>query len=98
MDKQINICPFLCYTAKFYKNIISILHCKNLRYILLYNFFVVKINKRRGKYMIEIKRLYAKLIVKVAKKVTQMDANVSCPFVGYQPKLPKGAEKLKRYK
>lgn len=36
-------------------------------------------------------------IVKMAKKVAERDANTSCPFLGYQPKLPKEIKRLRKF-
>ncbi|MDO4337217.1 MAG: cyclic lactone autoinducer peptide [Eubacteriales bacterium] len=33
----------------------------------------------------------------MAKKVAERDANTSCPFLGYQPKLPKSVKKLRKF-
>lgn len=37
----------------------------------------------------------SKVVVGLAKKVAERDANTSCPFFGYQPQLPKEVKKLK---
>lgn len=38
-----------------------------------------------------------KAIAEVAKKATTANANSTCMFVVHQPKMPKGAEKLRRF-
>lgn len=38
-----------------------------------------------------------KAIAAAAKKATSINANSACNFVVYQPKLPKGAEKLRKF-
>lgn len=37
-----------------------------------------------------------KVMVYAARKVAERDANTSCPFFGYQPKLPNAVKKLKK--
>lgn len=37
-----------------------------------------------------------KVVVYVARKVAERDANTSCPFYGYQERLPKAVKKLKK--
>lgn len=38
-----------------------------------------------------------KVISNLAKKVAERDANTSCPFLGYQPKLPDSVKKLRKF-
>ena len=37
------------------------------------------------------------LVASLALMVTTFNANVTCMFLVHQPKLPKGAEKLRKY-
>lgn len=39
----------------------------------------------------------SKVIVGLAKKVAERDANTSCLFFGYQPKVPKEVKKLRKF-
>lgn len=38
-----------------------------------------------------------KVIGNLAKIVAKRDANTSCPFLGYQPKLPDSVKKLRKF-
>lgn len=60
--------------------------------------------KRGGGNMVEkenlrykFKRNVGKKIVVLAKKIATSEINASCPLFAYQPKLPKGSEKLRKY-
>lgn len=48
-------------------------------------------NKRMTKYG-------QKALWHLAKIIAARDSNTSCPFLGYQPKLPKAVENLKKQK
>lgn len=37
------------------------------------------------------------LITRVAVEVAKIDVNTTCPFISYQPKLPKSIYKLKKH-
>lgn len=39
-----------------------------------------------------------KVLRYIAKKIAVKDANTTCPFLGYQPKLPAAVKKLKYLK
>ncbi|MDD3278588.1 MAG: cyclic lactone autoinducer peptide [Lachnospiraceae bacterium] len=39
----------------------------------------------------------SKAIIALAKKIAEKDANTSCPFLGYQPRLPKEVKKLRKF-
>lgn len=34
----------------------------------------------------------------IAKKIAVKDANTTCPFLGYQPKVPTAVKKLKHFR
>lgn len=38
-----------------------------------------------------------KVIAAIGKKVTSVDVNTACPWLGYQPKLPETAKKLRKF-
>lgn len=39
-----------------------------------------------------------KVLGYIAKRIAVRDANTTCPFLGYQPKLPMAVKKLKNSK
>ena len=39
-----------------------------------------------------------KVLGYIAKRIAVRDANTTCPFLGYQPKLPTAVKKLKNSK
>ena len=39
-----------------------------------------------------------KMLVYIAKRIAIRDANTTCPFLGYQPKLPTTVKNLKNSK
>lgn len=43
------------------------------------------------------KTIAKKAIAAAARMATSANANSACHFVAYQPKLPKGAEKLRKF-
>ena len=48
--------------------------------------------------MKKVEFLAKKALAKAAKAVVSSNVNSACIFVAYQPKLPKGAEKLRKNK
>ena len=38
-----------------------------------------------------------KVIIELAKKNAVMEANTSCPAIGYQPKEPQAVKKLRKF-
>ena len=49
-----------------------------------------------GCHMKSLKKKAASVLASTAKKVVSANVNSCCMYVMYQPKLPAGAEKLKR--
>ena len=49
-----------------------------------------------GCHMKSLKKKAASVLARTAKKVVSANVNSCCMYVMYQPKLPEGAEKLKR--
>ena len=47
--------------------------------------------------MKNLKMLVKKAVVEMAKRNATMEANTSCPFIGYQPKEPKAVKKLRKF-
>lgn len=45
----------------------------------------------------ELKKLSLKLASKVILSSAKTEANSSCFFIGYQPKLPEDAKKLRKF-
>lgn len=37
------------------------------------------------------------LIEKIAIKIATQEANTTCPFISYQPKMPKAVKKLRKF-
>ncbi|MDY3017024.1 MAG: cyclic lactone autoinducer peptide [Blautia sp.] len=37
------------------------------------------------------------LLTRTAVEVAKLDVNTTCPFISYQPRLPKSIYKLKKY-
>jgi len=44
-----------------------------------------------------VKKNLAKLVARVAKKITETSANSTCIFLAYQEELPKSAKKLRKF-
>lgn len=44
------------------------------------------------------KTFYTKLVVKLARKAAEAEANTTCPFVGFQPEVPDAVKNLSRLK
>lgn len=44
----------------------------------------------------DVKKKLKKQVFNIAKKITIMEVNSTCPLIAYQRKLPKGAKILKR--
>lgn len=42
--------------------------------------------------------IYTKAIVKIARKAAAMEANSSCPCIGFQPEIPESVKKLSKIK
>lgn len=42
-------------------------------------------------------KVLGKTITSIARKVAEIDANTACPWIGYQPQLPKTANKLRKF-
>ena len=40
---------------------------------------------------------HGKIVADIALKVVKSNVNSACMFVAHQPKLPEGAEKLRKY-
>ncbi len=47
--------------------------------------------------MQNIKTAVKKAIVNMAKKSASMEANTTCPCLGYQPKEPQAVKKLRKF-
>lgn len=47
--------------------------------------------------MQNIKTVVKKAIVNMAKKSASMEANTTCPCLGYQPKEPQAVKKLRKF-
>lgn len=47
--------------------------------------------------MQNIKKVMKKAIVSMAKKSASMEANTTCPLIGYQPKEPQAVKKLRKF-
>jgi cyclic lactone autoinducer peptide len=45
----------------------------------------------------EIEKLSLEMVSKVLLKSAQREANSSCFFIGFQPKLPETAKKLRKF-
>ncbi|MDO4304859.1 MAG: cyclic lactone autoinducer peptide [Bacillota bacterium] len=45
----------------------------------------------------KLKRMYGKAVKRIAKGVVVSDVNSACPFITYQPKLPKNAKELRKF-
>lgn len=45
----------------------------------------------------KIKQELSKHVVRVARKVAEIEANSSCPLFAYQPILPDGVKKLRKF-
>lgn len=48
------------------------------------------------KNMKKCKTLYTKLIVKMAYKAAEMEANTTCPLFSFQPEMPDAVKKLSK--
>lgn len=44
-----------------------------------------------------MKKLFANVLAHLALKVTDVSANTACAYFAYQPKLPDGAKKLRKF-
>lgn len=44
-----------------------------------------------------VKTMVKKAIIGLAKKNATMEANTSCPVIGYQPKEPQAVKKLRKF-
>ena len=38
-----------------------------------------------------------RVVINLAKRSATMEANTSCPFMGYQPKEPQAVKKLRKF-
>lgn len=77
-------------------NIYKFQQLGKLTYVFWYN-FGKKYNKNQGDDLMSKKSLkLGKVIADLALKVTTSNANSICIFLVHQPKLPHGAEKLKK--
>lgn len=47
--------------------------------------------------MQNIKTVVKKAIVSMAKKSASMEANTTCPCLGYQPREPQAVKKLRKF-
>lgn len=56
--------------------------------VILYN--------QQFKEVTYMNRKVSKTIGYLVRKIAERDANTSCPFWGYQPKLPEAVRKLKK--
>lgn len=62
------------------------------------NIFYAKIAfERRAENMQNIRTVVKKAIVNMAKKSASMEANTTCPCLGYQPKEPQAVKKLRKF-
>lgn len=43
------------------------------------------------------KKMVTKIIETIAIKVAIAEANATCPFINYQPKMPKAVKKLRKF-
>lgn len=46
---------------------------------------------------VSVKTELEKKFVSVARKITSVEVNSTCPLIAYQPKLPIEAEKLRKF-
>lgn len=53
-------------------------------------------NERRKGMKVNFKKAAMKVIVNIAKKVAERDANTTCAFYAYQMKLPSSVKKLRK--
>lgn len=44
-----------------------------------------------------IKKVCASTIANCARKITSIDVNTACPYIGYQPTLPETAKKMRKF-
>lgn len=44
------------------------------------------------------KAFYTKLVVKIARKTAEAEANTTCPLFGFQPEVPDAVKKLSKVK
>jgi len=52
---------------------------------------------KKGEFKMGKRLIYAsKVVAKAAKAIVSANINSTCIFVAHQPKLPKGAEKLRK--
>ena len=47
--------------------------------------------------MKDMKKMMKKAIVMMAKRSAVMEANTSCPLLGFQPEEPKAVKKLRKF-
>ena len=47
--------------------------------------------------MKNMKTIVKKAIVSMAKKSASMEANTSCPIIGFQPQEPQAVKKLRKF-
>lgn len=72
-------------------------------YINYYNkqhnsFFYDRIfHERRVDAMQNITMVVKKAIASIAKRTASMEANTTCPLIGYQPKEPQAVKKLRKF-
>lgn len=53
------------------------------------------LQKRRQ--VMKNKKMVTKIIETIAIKVAIAEANATCPFINYQPKMPKAVKKLRKF-
>jgi len=44
------------------------------------------------------KVFYTKLVAKIAYKAAEMEVNMTCPYISFQPELPDSVKKLSKLK
>lgn len=44
-----------------------------------------------------LKKEMGKKVADIAKKIATVEVNSACPLIAFQPKLPIGAEKLRKF-
>jgi len=47
--------------------------------------------------MKKIRTIVKKALVELARKNATLEANTSCPLIGYQPKEPQAVKKLRKF-
>ena len=47
--------------------------------------------------MKDMKKMMKKVVVTMAKRSAALEANTSCPLLGFQPEEPKAVKKLRKF-